>query len=467
MRVGWARPDVRPDVELGADDLAYVFNGHRGQRWHVGSEPFGRSWQPGDVVGCMIDLTENHIMFTLNGEMLISDSGSELAFKDIEIGEGFLPVCSLGLAQVGRLNLGQEVSSLRYFPICGLQEGFEPFAINMKRDISMWFSKRPAAVLPHPPRAPPLRVVSRIDGTVDNPPCLKLTHRTFGSQNAVSELLFLRLSMPVEFHEKFKCTAGAMPLTRALTIPEEDVKDVDLDSEFEVLRKSPGVRRLRRPRRRSRGGPCPAPRSPPGRRTRRMRRRRRARSREGLPVQGEEGHVQRRAPGGALRAAPGGRRGARRPGRPRDHHEHHHVLPLSAIFAGQEPTCVWVGWVTPDYHQHDMTFDLSKVRTVTVTMGDDQGHIHDRHRGPGARLPGGLATGLMTFTANGKEINTFYQVEPNTKLFPAVFVLPTSQNVFQFELGKMKNIMPLSAAMFHSERKNPSRSARHASSSRC
>lgn len=29
MRVGWARPEVRPDVELGADDLAYVFNGCR------------------------------------------------------------------------------------------------------------------------------------------------------------------------------------------------------------------------------------------------------------------------------------------------------------------------------------------------------------------------------------------------------------------------------------------------------
>ncbi|ETE56050.1 hypothetical protein L345_18240, partial [Ophiophagus hannah] len=28
MRVGWARPNVRPDVELGADDLSYVFNGH-------------------------------------------------------------------------------------------------------------------------------------------------------------------------------------------------------------------------------------------------------------------------------------------------------------------------------------------------------------------------------------------------------------------------------------------------------
>lgn len=36
----------------------------------------------------MIDLIEMNIMFTLNGEMLISDSGSEMAFKDIEIGEG-------------------------------------------------------------------------------------------------------------------------------------------------------------------------------------------------------------------------------------------------------------------------------------------------------------------------------------------------------------------------------------------
>lgn len=40
----------------------------------------------------MIDLDDMNIMFTLNGEMLIRDSGSELAFTDIEIGDGkFLP----------------------------------------------------------------------------------------------------------------------------------------------------------------------------------------------------------------------------------------------------------------------------------------------------------------------------------------------------------------------------------------
>lgn len=78
-----------------------------------------------------------------------------------------------------------------------------------------------------------------------------------------------------------------------------------------------------------------------------------------------------------------------------------------------------------------------------------------------------------------------FQVEPNTKLFPAVFIQPLSQNMVQLELGKLKvgiiplemsengrrnsffltisplalspsqNIMPISAAMFRSERKNP------------
>lgn len=42
---------------------------------------------------------------------------------------------------------------------------------------------------------------------------------------------------------------------------------------------------------------------------------------------------------------------------------------------------MWVGWVTPDYHQHDMNFDLSKVRAVTVTMGDEQGNVHSRCQG--------------------------------------------------------------------------------------
>lgn len=67
-------------------------------------------------------------------------------------------MCSLGLEQEGRLNLGQEVGSLRFFSICGLQEGYEPFAINMKRPITLWFSKSLPQFVPVPPDHPQLEV---------------------------------------------------------------------------------------------------------------------------------------------------------------------------------------------------------------------------------------------------------------------------------------------------------------------
>lgn len=42
------------------------------------------------------------------------------------------------------------------------------------------------------------------------------------------------------------------------------------------------------------------------------------------------------------------------------------------IFPGQEPANVWVGWITSDFHQYDTSFDLDRVRTVTVTLGDEK-----------------------------------------------------------------------------------------------
>nr|KAF6411638.1 ryanodine receptor 1 [Rousettus aegyptiacus] len=488
MRVGWARPELRPDVELGADELAYVFNGHRGQRWHLGSEPFGRPWQSGDVVGCMIDLTENTIIFTLNGEILMSDSGSETAFRDIEIGDGFLPVCSLGPGQVGHLNLGQDVSSLRFFAICGLQEGFEPFAINMQRPVTTWFSKSlpqfEAVPLEHPHYE-----VARVDGTVDTPPCLRLSHRTWGSQNSLVEMLFLRLSLPVQFHQHFRCTAGATPLASPGLQPpaEDEARAAEPDTDYENLRRSAG-----RWGETEGGKEGTAKEGLPG-----------GTSQAGVeaqPVRAEnekDATTEKNKKRGFLFKAKKAAMMTQTPATPALPRLPREVVPADdrddpeiilntttyyysvRVFAGQEPSCVWVGWVTPDYHQHDMNFDLSKVRAVTVTMGDEQGNIHSSLKCSNCYMVWGgdfvssgqqgrishtdlvigclvdLATGLMTFTANGKESNTFFQVEPNTKLFPAVFVLPTHQNVIQFELGKQKNIMPLSAAMFLSERKNP------------
>lgn len=64
---------------------------------------------------------------------------------------GFIPVCSLGMCQIGRMDFGKDVSTLKYFTICGLQEGYEPFAVNMNRDVTMWLSKRLPQFVPVPP----------------------------------------------------------------------------------------------------------------------------------------------------------------------------------------------------------------------------------------------------------------------------------------------------------------------------
>ncbi|KAG9351876.1 hypothetical protein JZ751_023127 [Albula glossodonta] len=374
MRVGWARPSA--------------------QRWHVGNEPFGRTWLPGDVVGCMIDLTEQNII--------------------------------LGLSQVGRINLGQNVS--------------------------------------------------RVDGTVDSAPCLKLTHKTFGSQNANTDMLFMRLSMPVEFHETFKVQAGTTPLTRALTIPEDEALEVEPDSEFEVLKKS-ATRKEQEEKEKEPSVPKEIPGNKGG-----------ENEKDASTEKSKKRGFLFKAKKAAFITPP-----PVVPTMPRlmedvvpdDRDDMDIILNTTTyyysvrVYAGQEPSGVWVGWVTPDYHQYDPHFDLGKVRNVTVTVGDDKGNIHDSMKRSNCYMVWGgefsnssqqtrisqedlligclidLDTGLMTFTANGKEVNTFYQVEPNTKLFPAVFVQPSSQNVLSVELGKLKNIMPISAAMFRSERKNP------------
>uniref|UniRef100_A0A3Q2TD46 Ryanodine receptor 3 n=1 Tax=Fundulus heteroclitus TaxID=8078 RepID=A0A3Q2TD46_FUNHE len=377
MRVGWARPGCRPDVELGTDDQAYVFDGYRGRRMHVGSRYFGHPWKKGDVVGCMINMEDKSMIFTLNGELLITSKGSELCFADFETEDGFIPVCSLGMSQIGRMNLGKDASTFKYYTMCGLQEGFEPFAVNMNREITMWFSKRLPTFFNVPQDHMHIEV-TRIDGTVDSPPCLKVTHKTFGTQNSNSDMVYCRLSMPVEFYSADRLLDDHPP-------KEDGSMDYGSITTY-----------------------------------------------------------------------------------------YHSVR----VFAGQDPATVWVGWVTPDYHYYSKNFSLSKTQTVTVTLGDERGRVHESVQRsncymvcaadalspsstsrPNTDLEIGclvdLASGLVSFTANGKELPTVYQVEPNTKLFPAVFCCPTSSNLFQFEFVKIKDAMPLSSAMFRSEQRNP------------
>uniref|UniRef100_A0A3B4F195 Ryanodine receptor 3-like n=1 Tax=Pundamilia nyererei TaxID=303518 RepID=A0A3B4F195_9CICH len=376
MRVGWARPGCRPDVELGVDDQAFVFDGYRGRRMHAGSRYFGQPWKKGDVVGCMINMEDKSMIFTLNGELLITSKGSELCFTDFETEDGFIPVCSLRMSQIGRMNLGKDASTFKYYTMCGLQEGFEPFAVNMNREVTMWFSKRLPTFFNVPEDHPDIEV-TRIDGTVDSPPCLKVTHKTYGTQNSNNDMVYCRLSMPVEFYSADKLLDESLKLSTV----------------------------------------CPFS----------------------------------------------------------FNWQYYYSV---RVFAGQDPASVWVGWVTPDYHYYSKNFSLSKTRTVTVTLGDERGRVHESVQRSNCYMVcvadavtpssssrsssdleigclADLATGLVSFNANGKELPTSYQVEPNTKLFPAVFVLPTSANLFQFEFVKIKDAMPLSSAIFKSEHRNP------------
>lgn len=48
------------------------------------------------------------------------------------------------------------------------------------------------------------------------------------------------------------------------------------------------------------------------------------------------------------------------------------------ILHGQDPSCVWVGWVTARFRPPEQTFDLDAVGTVMVTLGDEWGKVLER-----------------------------------------------------------------------------------------
>ncbi|KAI1240808.1 hypothetical protein IHE44_0009251 [Lamprotornis superbus] len=363
MRVGWTRPGCLPDQELGSDEEAFVFDGFKAQRWHQGNEHFGRSWLAGDVVGCMVDMNEHTMMFTLNGEILLDDSGSELAFKDFEVADGFLPVCSLGPSQV-----------------------------------------------------------MRIDGTIDSCPCLKVTQKSFGSQNSKTDVMFFRLSMPIECAEVFsRSAAGGLPGS-GLFGPKNDLEDYDADSDFEVLMKTAHGHLV--PDRTEREKDATKPelnnhkdyvQEKPSRLKQRFMLRR-------TKPDYSMSHSARLTEDVLAD----------------DRDDYDYLMQTSTyyysvrIFPGQEPANVWVGWITSDFHQYDTSFDLDRVRTVTVTLGDEKGKVHESIKrsncymvcageslSPGqGRNNNGLeigclvdaASGLLTFTANGKELGTYYQL---------------------------------------------------------
>ena len=132
MLIGWGHASkLDAFYPVGTDTNGYGFDGMNARRFHQNiSDGFGKVWAKNDVVGCMIDLHDKTISFSLNGELMLDNFGNETAFDGLEVDEiGFVPVLTSFSGQKARLNFGQDVNSLRYFTSCGLQEGYEPFCV--------------------------------------------------------------------------------------------------------------------------------------------------------------------------------------------------------------------------------------------------------------------------------------------------------------------------------------------------
>nr|XP_040034926.1 ryanodine receptor 2 [Gasterosteus aculeatus aculeatus] len=454
IRVGWARPGCSPDKELGSDDQAYVFDGFEAQWHHRGVEPLGRPWHRGDVVGCLVDMAERTMIVALNGEVLFNGRGSELAAKDFHIADGLLPVVSVGVNQVGRLNLGHRVGSLRYFTVCGQQEGYRPFAVNMARDPALWMSWKQPQFTSIVPDDPNLQV-TRISGSKDSLSSLRVSQRLFAHHGGGSELGFYRLSMFVECAAVLSSPAAAVLPVASSSLSQGRKEPEEVDSDFEVLMKSAH----------SFAGSRDELNHKDHSHDKTSRLKQRFMLKRTKPELISSNSSARLLEDVVV-----------------DKDQCDHLLQSSRynfsvrVLPGQEPFALWAGWVTSDFHQHDMTFDTDSVLTVTVTLGDDSGKVQESvkrcncymvcagdatglsqsRRSTGLEI-GCLidtATGMLTFTSSGMEMATFYQVEAGTKLFPAVFVKPTTSNMFQFELGHKKNVMPLSAGLLRRQRRN-------------
>ncbi|XP_065312718.1 ryanodine receptor-like isoform X2 [Gordionus sp. m RMFG-2023] len=200
VKCGWASPNCSHLKPLGMDELSYILDCHTGHKWHDGSgESFnsGKVWRADDVIGCLVDLHDLNVVFTVNGEPIsdLATNGNELAFESINptMEGGYIPVFSLGVDQRVKLNFGNDVRTLKYFTNYGLKEGYEPFGVNMSRNIPYWV-ERPIGVFENVRNAKEENIViTKIPSSGDVPPSFKITAKP---QSKVC-MNYIRLNLPI------------------------------------------------------------------------------------------------------------------------------------------------------------------------------------------------------------------------------------------------------------------------------
>lgn len=582
MRVGWARADCNPGCMLGSDEFTWAFDGYNEEKVYNGlAESFGRQCQVGDVVGVFLDLIDRTISFSLNGELLMDALGGETTFGDVQ-GDAFIPACTLGVGQKARLVYGQDVDSLKFFTTCGLQEGYEPFCVNMNRPVTYWYTKD-QPIFENTDDMVDSRIdVTRIPAGSDTPPCLKISHNTFETMEKAN-WEFLRLCLPVICQSSFidegekirRWQEIKVRQHRLLTETEQttpahleqimksgfslsDIKGLqrgyseDAAENDEVGRpdNSPTTQsKLKRlPSRPPRKGSLSrtngfdsntldaggkihrstsemdmnrfdsqkdteADKKKRGRSPFRLFKKRdksgdrlkKAKTPEPPSSGSDRQNHGRSGPANNLaRTNPQVRVSqsdlkAAAPTTTERGPKIMSVTPATGIeaigneiydadclklineyfygvriFPGQDPTHVYIGWVTTQFHLHSKDFNQSRVRKAEVHVCDDYDRLLEKverqscymvradelynevtqdasGKGASQGMVVGCsvdtATGYITFTCEGKETSHRYKMEPETKLFPAIFVEATSKEILQIELGRTSTTLPLSAAV--------------------
>lgn len=93
LQIGWADSSFAGHCQADRGDgcgdgpSSWAFDGWRRYRWHSTATEWGCRWSEGDIVGCLVDMDEMTISFTLNGKG--EEIGMGVAFSE----EGFRP-CS-------------------------------------------------------------------------------------------------------------------------------------------------------------------------------------------------------------------------------------------------------------------------------------------------------------------------------------------------------------------------------------
>ncbi|CAF1123978.1 unnamed protein product [Adineta steineri] len=543
MLIGWGHASqLDAFYPLGTDSYGYAFDGLNARRVnHNVSDGFGKSWSKNDVVGCMIDLHDKTVSFSLNGELMLDNYGNEIAFDQLDIDDiGYVPALTSFSGQKARLNFGQDVNTLKYFTSCGLQEGYEPFCVNMSRNLTFWYSNFIPNFQPIKSDSSSFNII-RIGASRDNPPLIKLESRLFGTLEKV-EFEFLRLSLPITCHDKF--VPKHITLERRQIALNEHLESQSEKNNFLFPSKSvspaplilnermesPIINKSTRDptnllvkfRDQSSTKKSPSPLLGENKSNRRLSasklnnifqyflkeqqqpiKKRMIKSNiNGMNSpnlnQPRQSQTLLKSPRKSVynintRKSVIEVEGEYNDQQANDYetddiriineyvHEYYFGI---RILPGQNPRSVFVGWTTsrfkPIHRQNDTSVNkLSKfIRRCTLTRIGHDGLIIESiqrqdaymfcandlldnmtdkenvaRRGANGLLIGcvcDVSTGQLSFYVNGKESTQKLQVEPNTKLYPAVFVEPTVKEVLQFELGRIKNCLPLAAGLFPS-----------------